>query len=355
MNGNNIKSFIQGLVILSGLLYSHKCICQQQEYYSSYYQKLLLSGQDSILCRFKNLIDSEKEDSFMLKSKELNTSLKIAILSLPAGTSLPVSARNLYYAYMDSIQSNFETLLENKEKEIEAQPRLCVGVYYINKVNYRGRDFGINQYGIQPTINYRTSKGLSLFTTGYYWSGMPTKWAKTDLGIEYEKQVTKRLGLTLGYERWFFTNGTKEDRKQLNNFTELYLSYDLDIINIGSGFYYMFGTKKSYLIDLEISSYFEARRKLGADKIIFEPVFRMMWGNQFITLGSINSVSYSNNNFFGILDYEAGAQLTYKIKNFEFKPVYNFAYPVNGTAEQSVRPFSYFTFTINYVLHFSPR
>ena len=62
-------------------------------------------------------------------------------------------------------------------------PSIEVGNDYTNKVLFWGRDFGLNQFGFEPRITFKTGKGLYVYASQYYWSALTNPWAKTDFGI----------------------------------------------------------------------------------------------------------------------------------------------------------------------------
>src|SRR5581483_5383422 len=69
----------------------------------------------------------------------------------------------------------------------EMMPSIEVGSDYTNKVVFWGRDFGRKQFGFENSVIFKTGRGLFFNYTGNVWSAMPSPYAKTDVGIGYEK------------------------------------------------------------------------------------------------------------------------------------------------------------------------
>jgi hypothetical protein len=235
--------------------------------------------------------------------------------------------------------------IDSLEEVDDNSHKLILGFDYMSKVAFWGRNFGINQFGLMPTVMYTHPKGFYAFYTGYYWSGEQNKYAKTDLGIGYEKYVTDRWYVSAEYSRWFFYNGNIASRKALTNFIEFDTYYDFDFITVGGSYYYMFGIQESHIFNIEVSKDFTLYHLLGADKIIISPsVVATAAANTKIPANpSLFSLAKYQENPSGIINYEFTLPIEYKIIGLcDLSAAYHFAIPQNAAPQFPLKPFSYF-------------
>lgn len=236
--------------------------------------------------------------------------------------------------------------------------RLALSMDYLNPVNYRGRTFGVNQWGMHPTLRYTSQTGWSAYATGYIWTdSQQTRWAKTDLGIEKEGQIGRYWFYSVGYERWIFEPDL-EDRKSLTNFLGLTLSREMGQWTATGGVYYMVG--KDYLLqtDLIISrgiDVFENRRVA----IRLEPGARAILANQTNTLAAVlgltgkkQTVSQpaSNQHTFGLVDVELNLPLHIETPRWTVLVDPHYAVPLNTLPDENSKPFFYLSASLLYTL-----
>ena len=127
---------------------------------------------------------------------------------------------------------------------------------YMNPVSYRGRTFGVHQWGMIPQITYQTPTNWSFYGTGYIWNNFQSsELSKIDLGIEKEGKLGRHFTYTLGYERWLFPNADPNETQPLNNFFEAYLSGEWGDWSPAIGNYFMVGSEKLMQTDFQVSRY----------------------------------------------------------------------------------------------------
>ncbi|WP_020597610.1 hypothetical protein [Spirosoma panaciterrae] len=143
-----------------------------------------------------------------------------------------------------------DTLTENPMKAIQ------FSYSYMNPVSYRGRTFGVHQWGMMPQITYQTTTNWHVYTVGYIWNNFQTsELGKIDLGIEKEGKLGKHFMYTLGYERWLFPSADVGETQPLNNFFEAYLSGEWQDWSPAIGNYYMVGSQQLLQTDVQLSRY----------------------------------------------------------------------------------------------------
>lgn len=268
----------------------------------------------------------------------------MALLLIHAGFGLyaPASAQKLPVT-IDQALANGDTLIT-----VEG-PRINLIVDYLNPVNYRGRTFGVRQWGLHPTLRYTSASGWSAFVTGYIWTdSQQTRWAKTDLGIEKEGQIGPYWSYSVGYERWFF-EGDLEDRTSLTNFTGLTVSREIGNWTATGGVYYMFGTDQLLQHDLLLSHRFDLleNRRVA---IWFEPGGRAVLANQSSEFAAVIGLvgkkrtvvtPGGTNHTFGLVDLEIDAALTIQTPRWTLILDPHLAKPLNTLDGESPRAFFY--------------
>ena len=188
-----------------------------------------------------------------------------------------------------------------------------------------------------------------------YWSYEKRPFALTELGIGYEKDFLDYFTIGIDYERWIFTNGSKKERKYLNNFAAGYLEFESEHLYANAMYSYVWGTTSAHSVDFN----FALMKKINFVKklryIEFKPTFTFIAGNPNYTLrnfkstkkGIKNPVS-SGSNSFTILDYETSLAISTRWKQFKLIAEQHFAFPVNGTIEEPVSNFNYFTLQLDF-------
>jgi hypothetical protein len=250
-----------------------------------------------------------------------------------------------YASKNDSINDLVDSL-----KEIT--PSIEVSSDYANKVVFWGRDFGRNQFGFENEVIFKTGKGLYFNYSGYVWSAMPNKYAKYDIGLGYERQFTDRFYASVGYERWFFNNGSDYVKKALRNYLEVDLNYDLDWLTIEPSFYYMFGTVNVFQADLNINHDFYLCNVSDFGKLVIKPQVLTTMANQaFLPVYNDYPTGYVNENKFKIIDFEFSVPILLSIKNLEVEPNFHYNIPVKINNEQ-ITSFFYFSAKITYNMYF---
>lgn len=251
---------------------------------------------------------------------------------------------DLLVTYNDSVQDLIDSL-----KEIT--PCIEIGGDYMNHVVFWGRDFGVNQFGIEPCVMYKNGKGLYMYITEHYWDGMPNKLGKTDIGIGYEKQFTDKFYASLGYERWIFFNGNQDVRKALTNCLEADFNYDFKFISLEPTIYYMFGTDNFFQTDLTLHGSYYLFSFLKTGEFYLKPQFVTTLANQtFLPLYSNYPSNYIKNNNFKVIDFDINLPIAFKIKNFELAPTLHYNIPLKAPNE-SISNFFYFSLNFTYNIY----
>jgi hypothetical protein len=250
--------------------------------------------------------------------------------------------------------------VDSLETAVYARRRFGYETEYMSRVVYAGRDFGVNQTGLNHQLSYETAH-WTVYGKAYHWSGLPNPWAKYDLGASYHTSFFgEKLSTDFTYERWWYTNGTAANRRQLTNFTAAELEWDEDWAFLAADFYYMFGTGQARQANLSLGRYLDVYRVLGADKLEFAPQFTVMWAT--VGLTPLNThVNRARRNAepasdpFGLANYELSLPVTWKkLGRFEGTAAWRYDWPQRRLKGDINHPFSYVTVNLAFTLGHLP-
>jgi hypothetical protein len=249
-----------------------------------------------------------------------------------------------------SCDQKTDSLLDIVDSLKDVTPSIEISDEFTNNVVFWGRLYQQKQYGSQTNVVYKNGKGLYIYAIENYWSKMKKPWAETDLGIEYDKQLSDNSYASLSYERWISSKGNKQKRGALQNDMEMKFNYDFNYFSVEPGVYYMFGNLTVFQSDLLIKGNYKLFRFSKTGRVFFKPEF-MITGSTC----SILRIAYAslppgnfNNNTFKIVDYELALPFALQYKNFELSLAVHSAYPINIIPSENLKPFLYYTAGLSY-------
>lgn len=235
---------------------------------------------------------------------------------------------------------------------------------YMNPVSYRGRTFGVHQWGMMPQLTYQTPSNWHVYTVGYVWNNFQTsELGKIDLGIEKEGQLGKHLSYTLGYERWFFPDADASERQPLNNFFETYLSGDWHDWSPAVGTYYMLGSEQLLQTDVQVSRYVGLVD--GATWSLFmEPLAKAILANQNYVINGIYQTTIDKRGRlmpltpnvrkpYGFVAAEINLPITLRQPRWSLLVDPRLVKPFNTLPGERTKVFFYAVATLTYTLHFA--
>lgn len=235
---------------------------------------------------------------------------------------------------------------------------------YMNPVSYRGRTFGIHQWGMIPQITYQTSTNWHFYGTGYIWNDFQTsELNKIDLGIEKEGKLGKHFSYTLGYERWFFPNADAGEQQPLNNFIEAYLSGEWNDWSPAIGNYYMVGSEQLLQTDIQLSRYVGLVE--GKTWSLFmEPLVKATMANQSYIINGIYQTTLDKRGRlvptapalskpYGLVAAELNVPITLQQPRWSLLFDPRLAKPYNTLPGERTKVFFYAVATLTYTLHLS--
>lgn len=229
-------------------------------------------------------------------------------------------------------------------------PELIIGSRFNNKVNFWGRNFGIDQYGIDPYAVVNFGNGFYVYGATLFWSKMPEKPVETDIGLGFESQISRAFYIYAGYERWLSHSSDYYSKKSLENYLEGIINYDLKWFQLEGAAYFMFGIDRLLVIDCSLTRNFIVSRYSNNGKFMISPYITSTFSNESLALifGDIED-GFGENPEPGlrVAGFEIRTPVIFSIGRFELElnPCYNI--PVNYPNE-NIRQFASFSADLNY-------
>ncbi len=115
----------------------------------------------------------------------------------------------------DENERTGKTPYKHKEAK-EPASELDINVTYDSHDTYRGRDNGINQYSIAPSIQYQHKSGFGAYIDAKFLSKENRTPDDYDAGISWVFDISTAFNITLSYTHYWF-NDSVQARATLNN------------------------------------------------------------------------------------------------------------------------------------------
>lgn len=256
-----------------------------------------------------------------------------------------VFSDSLEWAHAHSYQFTFSTL-------------------YMSKVVYRGRDFGLQQHGFVPSLQYKSPSGISFSASGYNWSKIDQPFARWDIGIGWEKKISTHLQFNTNFEKWFFSDDPYFEPDALNKMFSLELSGTFSQFNVNTGIYYIWGTDDALLLNLgfdyniDVFSYGKNLYVYSNPGILMEAFSGDNLNAITVKKGKQVKTKFTTvHENLSMANYEFSLPLNIELNNFSIEAVYRYAYPIEISNEDPpLSPylkggFSYFTCQVSYSIY----
>ena len=253
------------------------------------------------------------------------------------------------------IRDSLDNLYDKHESQLQKEVRFEITTDYMSKVVYRGRNFGTDQWGINPQLYCYFGNGFYVNYNNYYWAGLPNKWAKVDLGLGYEGELGKHFSYSLGYERWWFRNGDKTEINNIKNFTDVSLSYYSDYLAVDVSNYYMWGKDYFWINSAEVSHDFGLWQWSPGYRIGIAPKASIIYGtNNHTTLfyQDLNPFLKQTTRY-ELQDMEFEIPITISLGHLSITPSIHRAFPQNPGDDDpyTLPPFTYYTLQFKYIFY----
>ncbi|MFI5144351.1 MAG: hypothetical protein ACHQJ4_02030 [Ignavibacteria bacterium] len=107
----------------------------------------------------------------------------------------------------------------HRKQENEPSSELDIDVTYDSHDSYRGRDNGINEFSVAPSIQYQHKSGFGAFVDMKFLSKSSKNPDDYDAGISWQFDISNVFNIQLSYSHYWF-NDSIQTRAALNNTIE---------------------------------------------------------------------------------------------------------------------------------------
>ena len=244
-------------------------------------------------------------------------------------------------------------LFKTEELSIETKKLsyLYYTLSYSDKAYFAGRDFGVNQYGISPSLSYMSSNNFFVSLGSTYYSELNPQWDLISLSTGFSKSLGKeeKLSLTGIFSRSFFLSNTSD-----LNPNRISTSISLTEKNLkirGSGGYLFGGSSTFYAsADTEYKIKLIDGQKLTLD---FCPEVTFLFSKQTISeeisFSSFNSI-INETDVFDLINTQFSFPFEVDYGNWDFQLIYSINAPKAIGNETDISQNGFLSFAIGYLV-----
>ncbi len=235
--------------------------------------------------------------------------------------------------------------------KLKKQDYLYTTVIYNNKTLFSGRDFGVNQYSMFPSISYIDGDNFFLNLNAGYYSGVNPTWDFVTLSGGYSNYLNKRK--TLLASGVYSYSSYSQDVADLNNhrltaglsFRKKWFRNTLTLGYLFGGASSTFVSNNTYIsIDILDTKLFD---------ISLRPRIGFFWGNQTVSeLVFIRprQFEYVNTNYFQLLNTEVGIPVELDFGNWDVEIEYTFNSPKALPSEEGLKNSGFILLSLGYLI-----
>ena len=285
------------------------------------------------------------------------------------------------YASLDSLLlAEFETdssslfdLLEDLMNEDYLKSQFTIRTGYTSNITNAGRNFGVQQYGLNAGVAFYHKSGLFADIGGYYNSDQEPKYNTTITSLGYLGMLGLHWNYFLSFDHFFYHQSSNEDvliEYPLSNSANGSINYLLKGFNIGTDYSFMFGDETAHRVRLNLGYSYTTKKIWIFDAISLNPNLSALAGNANVTSVVFNKeialensrelirqigrrrylLLYQNNpillrsllseletnNTFGMMNYSLFVPVSFRMKNFTFMVNYSLNLPVALPGEEGL-------------------
>lgn len=175
-----------------------------------------------------------------------------------------------------SIMGLISQMMKTDTRYSELQVRLG----YSSRVTSAGRDFGLDQQGVIPSVSFYHKSGLYGDLSGYWSSDLDPQYNITIATLGYLGSLSKKLNYTVSYDRSFFTRF--DSLNTLTNSISTGLTYNEKYWYTGVDYSYSFGTETAHRLNWNLTGNFQFKGFGPIKRIASYPSVGLLFGNETI-------------------------------------------------------------------------
>jgi len=264
--------------------------------------------------------------------------------------------------------------------DVAPKTKLEISIEGLSRAIYSGRNYGVNQYGLNPGILFNHKSGLNLNFYSYGMSETPGLLTETDLGASFTFHISRILNITPGYT---YLINSEDSSAILKHSLNVATSLELPFISLNNYLAFSFGTSTAWYDEVTASKYFSLLSK-GKTNLAVSPTFVWVLGTKmalttighgstayqqkvYRTVGNgkgkrksgttTTSTEVDTSQNFMPLSYEFLLPITISYRTLAFTLIPHFSIPVNLAPAESTltgNPF-YLTAKITYPVPFAAK
>jgi len=227
-----------------------------------------------------------------------------------------------------------------KDKEFS---NFIIRIDYYNKTLSSGRDLGVEQYSLAPSLTYNHKSGISASLTGSYYSIDEPHYNMTDANINYSNffKFNDNWAYSLSYDHYFYH---PDSASVLTNNLGLSTSYSVGKFSANLSYGHSFGGNEiGNSLSPGISGFFIIRNVGFIDKIEFLPSISASFGTSNITFRKFNATHFQNGQGYSYSNSKLLKGTAYAILLKDYK-----GYKTNNP--QSTLTFNQYLFDVGLVI-----
>ena len=268
-----------------------------------------------------------------------------------------------YDTIHDSLADLRDILIEHRLDEIDYQryvaTRLAVAAGYSSRATYRGRDNGVHQQMINPSLAYHHKSGFGIEVSTSWLDQTPKRWDDVAASASYEFTVGSLLGGELFYSHFWFSDSSRSAKSVFKNDFGCGLTLNWPVLSFSVDGDLATGDASEFTLAASVSHEFEIPLTLY-DKISLEPTLTGIIGEQNSTLTTLRKgpkgkrivgVQTQSSSTFGILDYEASLPVTVVLGPLTLSPSVVYIVPMNVIDTSTAKAFIDFEFGVSLAFH----
>ncbi|MCX6143298.1 MAG: hypothetical protein NTZ35_08765 [Ignavibacteriales bacterium] len=269
-----------------------------------------------------------------------------------------------YDTIHDSLADLRDILIENRLDEIDYQryvaTRLTASTWYSSHTTYRGRDNGVPQQMIAPSLAFRHSSGFGIEISTYWLDQSPKRWDDVAASATYEFILGSLLGGEFSYSHFWFSDSSQSAKSVFKNDFGASFSLNWPVLSLSVDGDLATGNASEFTTVVSASHDFEFPLTLY-NKISLEPTLTAIIGEQNSTLTTLRTkgvkgkkvvgVQTQTNNTFGILDYEVSFPITIVLGPLTLSPSVVYIVPMNVVDLSTEKAFVDFEFVVSLAFH----
>lgn len=238
----------------------------------------------------------------------------------------------------------------NLINDLKKQDYLYATVLYNDKVLFSGRDFGVEQYSIFPSISYIDANNFFLNLGSGYYSGIEPNWDFITLSGGYSNFINKKKTLmgTLAYSYSSYS----EDVANLNNQRlSAGLSLRHKALRNSATVGYLFGGESSFFISNNTYYSIELLNSKRLD-ISIQPRLGLFWGSQTTSELVRTGFNFSivETDVFQRLNTELSIPIEFDFGDWDFELDYTLSMPNPLPGETDLEHSGFLSFSVGYLI-----